>query len=291
MTGDSQNENAPVRAYQPWVGVVLSLFVSGAAHFLAGQKLAGVRWFSAILFSGLVAVWCLASTLIPGDLPGLFAWIVGMTLWIVMLVKSYRPVPRLKFSAWCGYILSAALIHLFLFDGIHVFFRPFTMPTGSMSPTIHGKSRQSDGTTNNGDHLFVEMYAYWFKPPCRGDVIAFKTKGLSPLLPGDQIYLKRIAGIPGDTLSVRNGHLFNGDRQITEPPALAKLVVINPPVSQPYLANSNDIFKVPDGRYFVIGDNTGNSFDSRFWGTVPKTNIIGKASKIYWPLNHVGNVQ
>lgn len=198
---------------------------------------------------------------------------------------------RLKFSVWCGYILVAAFINLFLIDGIHVFFHPFNMPTGSMSPTIHGRSRQSDGTTNNGDHFFVERYAYWLAEPSRGDVIAFKTTGISPSLPENQIYLKRVIGIPGDVLSIRDGHLFNDNKRITEPSVLANLVIINPPVSQQYLATSNDIFKVPDGQYFVIGDNTGNSFDSRFWGTVPRTNIIGKVSKIYWPLNHAGNVQ
>lgn len=256
-----------------------------------GQKLAGVMWFLVTLFSGLSAVWCLASPLVPGDLPGLIAWIISISLWILMLVKSYKPIPRLKVSAWCGYILIAIFIHVFLIDGIHLFFRPFNMPTGSMSPTIHGQSRRSDGTTNSGDHFIVQSYAYWLAKPSRGDVIAFKTKGISPSLPDNQIYLKRVIGVPGDVLSIRDGHLFNDDQRITKPSFLANLVVISPPISPQYLATSNDKFKVPDGQYFVIGDNTGNSFDSRFWGTVPRTNIVGKVSKIYWPLNHAGNVE
>jgi signal peptidase I len=290
MTGDQQNGQEPVKAYRPWVGVVLSLIVSGTSQFLAGKKRLGISWFLAVLFSGLLVVWCLTSSLMPGDLPAVIAWLFSITLWIVMLVKSCQPIPRLRLSVWCGYILFAVLVNLFLIDGIRVFFRPFDMPTGSMSPTIHGKSRQPDGTTIGGDHFIVERYAYWFKKPSRGDVIAFKAEGIS-LLQSDQIYLKRIVGIPGDVLSVRNGHLFNGDKPITEPAVLAKLVIINPPVNQPYLASSNDIFKVTDGQYFVIGDNTTNSLDSRFWGTVPGINIIGKVSKIWWPLDHAGNIQ
>jgi signal peptidase I len=282
-------QNESFKTYPPWVGVVLSFFVYGTSHFLSGKRVIGITWFFAVNFSCLFAVWCLASSLVPGDIPGLIALIASISLWILMLVKSYRPIPRLKFSAWCGYILIVALINLFSLDGIHVFFRPFKMVTGSMSPTIHGLSREPDGTTNSGDRVFVEYYAYWLAKPSRGDVVVFRTKGISPSLPDNQI--KRVIGIPGDVLSIRDGHLFNDNKRITKPSVLANLVVINPPISQPYLATSNDIFKVPSEQYFVIGDNTGNSFDSRFWGTVPRTNIVGKVSKIYWPLNHAGNVQ
>jgi signal peptidase I len=162
-----------------------------------------------------------------------------------------------------------------------------------MLPTIHGDSLRANGTKKRGDHFYVEKYAYWFKKPARGDIIAFKVVGISPRLPGNEIYLKRIAGVPGDVLSIRDGHFFNGDEPVTEPVALATLVITNPPIPipQPYLVHSNDIFKVPAGQYFVIGDNTANSYDSRYWGTVPETNIIGKVSKIYWPLSHAGIVQ
>ena len=292
MTGDQINQLEPVKTYRPWVGVLLSVVVPGASQFLAGQKLVGIVWFLAVLFSGLFVVWCLASPLVPGDLPGLIFWLLSMVLWMVMLVRSYQPIRRLRFSGWAVFISLAVFVHIFLLRGIHVFFRPCTMPTASMFPTIHGETKQSDGTTISGDHFFVEGYAYWLKKPSRGDVIAFKTVDISPLLPADQIYLKRVVGVPGDVLSIRNGHLFNRDQQILEPAALAKLIVTNPPVgNQPYLAASNDTFKVPEGQYFVIGDNTGNSFDSRFWGTVPEINIIGKVSKIYWPLKRAGKIQ
>lgn len=290
MADDQQNDQQPIKIYRPWVGVVLSVFVSGASQFLVGKKRQGIIWFISVLFSGLFVVWCLTSALVPGDLPGVTAWFFSIILWIVMLVKSYQPIPKFRPSIWCGYILFAIIIHLFLFDGIRLFFRPFDMPTASMSPTIHGISRQPNGTIKGGDHFIVERYAYWFKKPSRGDVVAFKAKSIS-LLQSDQIYLKRIVGIPGDVLSIRNGHLFNGNKLIIEPAALAKIIVINPPVYQPYLASSNDFFKVTDGQYFVIGDNTTNSFDSRFWGTVPEINIIGKASKIWWPLDRAGKIQ
>jgi signal peptidase I len=293
MEGNSQTEIVPAKTYRPWVGVVLSFFVSGTSQFLAGQRWLGVVWFLALLVAIFFACWCLASPLIPGDLPGLSIWLMAIALWIVMLVKSFRPIPRLRRSAWCGYILLAVILNLFSDKVIFIFDRPYAMPTNSMSPTIHGMSRQPDGTTNNGDRLFVEQYAYWFKKPARGDIIAFKTKGISPSLPEDEIFLKRIAGIPGDVLSVRNGYFFNGDKPVAEPIALAQLFVTNSftPISQPFLANSNDIFKVPAGHYFVIGDNTAISFDSRFFGAVPETNILGKVSKIYWPLSHTGIVQ
>jgi signal peptidase I len=292
MAGDQQNHLEPVKTYPPWVGVVLSFFISGTSHFLSGKKAIGITWFFAVLFSVLFAVWCLTSSLVPGDLAGLIAWIASIYLSILMLVKSYRPIPRLRFPVWCGYILIAAFINLFLLDGIHFFFRPYKMPTGSMSPTIHGQLRQSDGTTNSGDHFIVESYAYWLVKPSRGDVVAFETKGISPLLLDNQIFLKRVIGIPGDVLSIQDGHLLNHGQPVTEPPSLAKLAILNSSVgTQPYLANATDTFVVSNNCYFVVGDNTTNSFDSRYWGALPEINIIGKVSKIYWPLNHAGNVQ
>jgi signal peptidase I len=111
-------------------------------------------------------------------------------------------------------------------------------------------------------------------------------------LPENEFYIKRIIGVPGDVISIKDGHLFNHDQLVTEPLALAKLLILNPQVgSLNYLVTAADVFTVPNDCYFVVGDNTTNSFDSRFWGAVPEKNIIGRASKIYWPLNRACKIQ
>ena len=287
MAGEKQNES--VKTYRPWVGVVLSLFISGSAQFLAKKRLQGIAWFVALPLLATAGGWCLASPLVPGDLLGFILLAAFIVLWIAMLIKSYRPVARLHWVRWIGF---ASLFLLFCEASDYDLVRPFKMPTSSMSPTIQGETKKADGTKICGDRVMVEEYAYWFSKPQRGDIIVFKTDGISSMLPQNEFYAKRIAGLPGDVLSVQDGHLFNHGQPVTEPSALAKLAILNPSVGdQSYLANVTNIFIVSKGCYFVIGDNTTNSFDSRFWGTVPEKNIIGRVSKIYWPLNRAGKIQ
>lgn len=288
MTSQDQNQAEPVKTYRPWVGVLLSLFISGAAQFFTGKKFQGIAWFLLLQLLGIGCVWSLASPIVPGNLPAFGLWIVFIVLWILMLVKSYRPVPRLHWLGWIGFVgLFLLLYEAFDFD----FVRPFKMPTGSMSPTLQGNTKRADGTTSGGDRLMVEEYAYWFGKPQRGDIVVFKTDGISSLLPQNEFYAKRIAGVPGDMLSIQDGHLYNKGQIISEPKGLAKLNFTAPIAPPIYLTNSLNSYKVSDGSYFVIGDNTTNSFDSRYFGTIPEKNIVGRISKIYWPLQRAGKIQ
>lgn len=270
----------------------MSFFIAGSSQFLTGERLIGIGWLASIMLLKIGGMFCLTSPLVPSDAPAFILFAGAFALWIVMLVKSHRPIPRLRWVGWICFIFLFLFLSETIYLGIKVFIRPFKMPTSSMSPTIQGNIKRADGTTVGGDHIFVEEYAYWFSKPQRGDIVVFKTTGLSSSLPQNEFYIKRIIGIPGDILSIQDGHLFNHGQPVAEPPALAKLAILNPTVAnQTYLAASYDTYKVPGECYFVIGDNTTNSFDSRFWGTVPETNIIGKVSKIYWPLKRAGKVQ
>ena len=295
---ENLNQTEPTKTYRPWVGVVLSFFISGASQFLTGQKFNGIAWFLALLLLSVGCIWCLASRVVSGDLPAFILWIVSIVLWIVMLVKSYRPVPRFRWFGWIIFILLALLVEEAIFHGLHSFYCPFKIPTASMSPTIQGNTKRADGTTVSGDRIFVEGYAYWFAKPQRGDIVAFQAKAIPEEqremyhMPPDEFYMKRIVGVPGDILSIQNGHLYNHGQILSEPAILAKLEFFDLRFqSQIYLTNPTNDYKVPDGSYFVIGDNTSNSLDSRFYGVVSEKGIIGRASKIYWPLNRAGKIQ
>jgi signal peptidase I len=286
----NENQTEPVKMYRPWVGVVLSFFIVGASQFLSGKKLVGIVWFIIIELLTFGGVFCLALPQIPGDMPAFVLLATAFILWIIMLVKSYRPIPRFRWIGWIGFIFL--LLILSEAFNLENFVRPFKVPTSSMSPTLLGNVKRPDGTTAVGDHIFVQKYAYWFGKPERGDIVVFKTDGISSILPENEFHVKRIVGIPGDILSIQNGHLFNHGRPVTEPPSLAKRAILNAPGgAQSYLANATDTFVVSNDCYFVVGDNTTNSFDSRYWGAVPGKNIIGKASKIYWPLDRAEKIQ
>jgi signal peptidase I len=200
----------------------------------------------------------------------------------------------------------AVTILIFLF-GTTTVLQAFVVPTGSM-----------EGTMLIGDHLFVDRLAY--APPGklgmhllpyqdvkRGDIIVFK-------YPPDirQNYVKRVIGVPGDRIRIVNKVVHLNGSPLNEP-----YKILIPQQSSDYLNNfpqSPDIqielrgiamlrdhvrggeLVVPEGQYFAMGDNRDNSADSRFWGLVPRENIVGKPTIIWWsydaPTEHLadGNI-
>lgn len=138
--------------------------------------------------------------------------------------------------------------------------KPYQIPTGSMLPTI-----QLD------DRILANRVIYHFFAIKRGDVIVFN--------PPNQMqsgvpYVKRVIGLPGDTVEIRKGQvLVNGEEFVVETAAI-------PAYTKPKET-------VPDGMLFVLGDNRNESSDSHVWGYVPMENIIGRAELIYWPPQHV----
>jgi len=117
-----------------------------------------------------------------------------------------------------------------------------------------------------GDLVLVNRLVYHFSEPKRGEVIVFK----NPVNPEDVPYIKRIIGLPGDTVSIEQGRVYI-DGQL---------------LSEPYLQTTTlrgGEYTIMEGELFVMGDNRNNSSDSRAWGNVPVDLIIGRAEAIYWP--------
>jgi len=144
-------------------------------------------------------------------------------------------------------------------------FEPMLVPTGSMIHTIE-----------IGDRILVNKYIYRFNDLKPGDIVVFK-------YPDDpsQIFVKRLIGVGGDVIEIKDGVLYkNGN-----------------PVDEPYLKEpmigSFGPFTVPEGHYFMMGDNRNSSKDSRFWENkyVPRSMIVGKATYRIWPINRIGELK
>lgn len=130
-----------------------------------------------------------------------------------------------------------------------------------------------------GDRLFVRKSKKYVPKPC--DVIAFK----SPDDPGT-FWIKRVAALPGEKLEIKNGILYI-DGQKVQHPALQNIE--HPPMD--YVGMEGEPYRVPENHIFVIGDNSANSHDSRAFGAIPLSDVIGKAYKIYWPLGRRGPIK
>ncbi len=152
----------------------------------------------------------------------------------------------------------------------------FKIPSGSMIPTLLV-----------GDHILVNKFIYGIKNPFTGkvlipiedihrkDIIVFKY----PVNP-DQDFIKRVIGLPGDTILIKNKKVYvNGE------PLVVKNAIFQNPVilsGQQQPRDNLGPITVPPHSYFVMGDNRDNSYDSRFWGYVPEDNVKGEAIIIYW---------
>jgi signal peptidase I len=165
------------------------------------------------------------------------------------------------------------------------------------------------GFSDTGDHVFVNKVAYNFRHPRRGEVFVFNTAGIgtaenvnNPGAPS-QFYIKRLAGLPGDELRVDPPRLF-----VNGAPAVGRAFerVMAGTLYAPkdgyqgysngpdfgYLSTPESTFRVPEKRYFAMGDNSYNSSDSRYWGTVPEQNLMGCGMFVYWPFTkHWGLIQ
>ncbi|AGB40605.1 signal peptidase I [Halobacteroides halobius DSM 5150] len=153
-------------------------------------------------------------------------------------------------------IFWAIIISIFL---IVFVVQAFYIPSGSMRPTLQP-----------GDRILVNKLIYRFRDPKRGEVIVFKY----PVNPNRK-FIKRVIGLPGDTIKIVDGRVYVNGKPLEEDYTLEKSYTDYPAI------------KIPANNYFVLGDNRNNSKDSRFWGFVPRENIIGKATVIFWPLNRI----
>ncbi|MBJ7470629.1 MAG: signal peptidase I [Solirubrobacteraceae bacterium] len=168
--------------------------------------------------------------------------------------------------------------------------KPYKIPSPSMVPTLaEGQRILVNRVANNfGDPQNGQIVV--FNPPAgAGDTVA-ETCGsphdedevcLDPVEGKlDQAYVKRVVGEPGDKVRVENGNVIRNGK----------------PVDEPYAQTCDDQtcnlkeFTVPAGHYFMMGDNRGNSEDSRFWGPLPREYVIGRAFATYWPPKRIGGL-
>ena len=169
--------------------------------------------------------------------------------------------------------------------------KPYRIPSESMVPTL-----------DVGQRVLVDRVRFHFRDPHRGDIVVFKPPANAatdtcfvrqapdqPCPRGDdqhqdsQTFIKRVVGLPGDRLTVIDNHVYIDGKRQSEP-------FINPGTPCTGLCTLRKPITVPPNHYFMMGDNRGESSDSRVWGPVPRKSIIGKAFFTYWPPKRIGTL-
>ncbi|MBU0570485.1 MAG: signal peptidase I [Candidatus Omnitrophica bacterium] len=182
---------------------------------------------------------------------------------------------RYWWEEWIKPILIAAVLALFIRTFI---VQPFKIPSNSMYPTL-----------KPGDRIFVSKFIYGAKipftdlslPPVRdpetGDIVVF----LSPI-EKKKYLVKRFIACGGQKIEIKDGSIFIDGRKIEGSP-MNKLFYYN----RGKYGMEDEVITVPEGHFYVLGDNSANSMDSRYWGFVPDKNMAGKAFVIHWPIRRM----
>jgi signal peptidase I len=153
--------------------------------------------------------------------------------------------------------------------------KPYRIPSPSMEDTLL-----------IGDRVLVDRLTWRFSEPERGDIVVFHPPS------GGNVLIKRIVGMPGDELSLRDGLLYVNGHALDEP--YIRQTADGPEPTEPFLNGLawglTEPYVVPQGSYFMMGDNRTNSGDSRDFGPVARDQLVGQAFAMYWPPARIGGV-
>ena len=160
---------------------------------------------------------------------------------------------------------------------------PYRIPSSSMEPTLHCARPGQGCESGYSDRVLANRFIYHFRDPRRGEIVVFNTPPAAKKECGEGgTFVKRLIGLPGDLVHEdEKAFIWINHKKLDEP-------YIKQHRRDQDTANREETWHVPFGQYFFMGDNRGESCDSRRWGSVPRKNLIGKVFATYWPPNRLG---
>jgi len=164
---------------------------------------------------------------------------------------------------------------------------PYRIPSSSMEPTLHCARPEFGCESDSSDRVLANRFIYHFRDPRRGEIVVFHAPKLATRECTGGIFVKRVIGLPGEVWAERDGYTYIDGRRLSEPYVQpdrrdmeTKSLVDVPP--------TGTLRRIPKNMYLMEGDNRAHSCDSRVWGLVPRSAIIGKVFFTYWPLGRIG---
>jgi signal peptidase I len=229
---------------------------------------------------------------------------LGLTLLRLALLRVRTPARKRTASEIHPLARAIAeIVESILVAGVLVFliirpffFQAFYIPSESMEPTLLGH----EAGNNNGrwhpdtahDYLFVNKLLYRYSEPRRGDILVFRAPKeadqIDRLLGRPQeenVLIKRLIGVSGDTIEVKTDGVYRNGRKLLEPFIKEPM---NPNKEADYHFGSEGApIHLGPGQLWVMGDNRNDSYDSRYWGPLERGRVMGKAALLFWPLSRI----
>jgi signal peptidase I len=187
-------------------------------------------------------------------------------------VLSRIPQPWRRVVDWL-LTIAAAVVFVLVFEAEVA--KPYRVPSSSMEPTLHCARPGAFCLGSSNDRIIVNRLAYDFGSPQRGQLVVFRAPARAAECGGSEdgtTFVKRLIGLPGETVSERDGFVSIDGRPLREPYVEAAL-----------RDHRSGTWHVPKGEYFFLGDDRAHSCDSRVWGAVPRRSLIGPVVLRYWP--------
>lgn len=259
-----------------WLAGLLQIVTPGLGNLYSGRPLRGLILHLAV--QGIGFFLALALLWLPWPLNFLIpaAAAIVVTIFVVFdgvrCARAALPDFRLaRYNRWYVYILVVAVLavvaapeHVLVGSPTRAYvIQAFPADTSSMEPTVL-----------IGDHVVVDKSAYAFSEPKRGDIAIYTTMEFSRRIS----MMKRIVGMPGETIEIRNRAVFVNGRKVDEP----YVQFLRPSTDGTFPGDSVAPTVIPADAYFLLGDNRDNSLDSRFMGPVQRQQLLGKATTIYF---------
>lgn len=282
---------------EPLLAVLLNCVFLGLGHLYAGAKDKAKLIISANVFLILiVCIWAIHPTAGLAFLSGYESYgiaalviceIVGLIIYILILVDGYKRAKRFnlennlerRISGGKKFILIVGVIATYC--GLNVYLPIALLTRAYIIQAYNLPADSMKNTLLKGDRVFVYKFAYKKSKPERGDLAVF----IFPKDPSKD-FIKRVIAKGGDEVEIKDGKVFINDASL-DLTVIQNIFYYN----RGEYGKEGQKVKVPEGQYFVLGDNSASSNDSRYWGFVPEKNFKGKAYKIYYPFNRSGPVK
>jgi signal peptidase I len=178
---------------------------------------------------------------------------------------------------WVVTIVAALLIVLALKEWV---VNPYRIPSASMEPTLHCAKPMDGCEASRSDRVLVNRFIYHFRDPRRKEIVVFNAPKRAALICQSGVYVKRLIGLPGDRWEERDGYVYIDGKRLDEP-------YVRPDRRDHENVQLSDLLPnttvIPKDRYLMMGDNRSESCDSRRWGLVPRSALIGEVFLTYWP--------